>query len=40
MDDYAKNDMVGVEKEQLMIIFIFIIAKAQIDDIVVISTLI
>ena len=40
MDDYTKNDMVGVETEQLMIIFIFIIAKAQIDDIVVISTLI
>ena len=35
MDDYVKNDMLGVEAEQLMTIFIFIIAKAQINDIVV-----
>ena len=35
MEDYIKNDLLGVEAEQLMTIFIYIISKAQIKDIVV-----
>lgn len=35
MEDYIKNDVLGVEAEQLMTIFIYIISKAQIKDIVV-----
>ena len=35
MEDYIKNDLLGVEAEQLMTIFIYIISKAQIKDILV-----
>ena len=35
MEDYIKNDLLGIEAEQLMTIFIYIIAKAQIKDIAV-----
>lgn len=35
MEGYVKSDTLGVEAEQLMTIFIYIIAKAQIEDIVV-----
>ena len=35
MEDYIKPDLLGVEAEQLMTIFIYIIAKAKIKDIVV-----
>ena len=35
MEDYVKSDLLGVESEQLMTIFIYIIAKARIKDIVV-----
>ena len=35
MEDYIKPDLLGVEAEQLMTIFIYIISKAQIKDIVV-----
>ena len=35
MEDYIKNDLLGVEAEQLMTIFVYIISKAQIEDIMV-----
>lgn len=35
MEDYIKNDLLGVEAEQLMTIFVYIISKAQIEDILV-----
>ena len=35
MEDYIKNDLLGIEAEQLMTIFIYIISKAQIKDILV-----
>ena len=35
MEDYIDNDLLGVEAEQLMTIFIYIISKAQIKDIIV-----
>jgi len=35
MEEYVKGDLLGVEAEQLMTIFIFILLKAQINDIVV-----
>ena len=35
MDGYFKSEILGVEAEQLMTIFIYIIAKAQINDILV-----
>ena len=35
MEDYIKNDLLGIEAEQLMTIFIYIIIKAQINDILV-----
>ena len=35
LEDYIKNDLLGIEAEQLMTIFIYIIAKSQIKDIVV-----
>ena len=35
MEDYIKNDLLGIEAEQLMTIFIYIIIKAQIKDILV-----
>ena len=34
MEGYIKSDLLGVEAEQLMTIFIYIISKAQINDIV------
>ena len=35
MEEFVKDDLLGVEAEQLMTIFIFILLKAQINDIVV-----
>ena len=35
MDGYVKSELLGVEAEQLMTIFIYIIVKSQINDIVV-----
>jgi len=35
MEEYIDNDLLGVEAEQLMTIFIYIISKAQIKDIIV-----
>ena len=35
MEDYIKNDLLGVEAEQLMTIFVYIISKAQVEDIMV-----
>ena len=35
MEGYVKSDILGVEAEQLMTIFIYIISKAQINDILV-----
>ena len=35
MDGYVKSELLGVEAEQLMTIFIYIILKAKINDIVV-----
>jgi hypothetical protein len=35
MDGYVKGELLGVEAEQLMTIFIYIIVKSQINDIVV-----
>ena len=35
MEDYIKNDLLGIEAEQLMTIFIYIITKAQIKDIII-----
>ena len=35
MEEFVKGDLLGVEAEQLMTIFIFILLKAQINDIVV-----
>ena len=35
MEDYIKSDLLGIEAEQLMTIFIYIITKAQIKDIII-----
>ena len=35
MEDYIENDLLGIEAEQLMTIFIYIITKAQIKDIII-----
>ena len=35
LDGYVKSELLGVEAEQLMTIFIYIIAKARINDIIV-----
>ena len=35
MEDYITNDLLGIEAEQLMTIFIYIISKAKIKDLIV-----
>ena len=35
MEDFIKNDLLGIEAEQLMTIFIFILLKTQINDMLV-----